>query len=105
MELARVDHQLGLDAEAAQRLIHLLAAEQRHVEILLAAHEQRRRLDPVGVEERIRHLHPQVLRSSTAGRAPCSYCWMYMSVPYIEIWFELPAPLIAALKRRSVAIV
>ena len=30
---------------------------------------------------------------------------MYMSVPYIEIWFELPAPLIAALNRPSVAIV
>jgi hypothetical protein len=30
---------------------------------------------------------------------------MYMSVPYIEIWLELPAPLIAALNRVSVAIV
>jgi hypothetical protein len=26
---------------------------------------------------------------------------MYMSLPYIVIWFELPAPLVAALKRRS----
>ena len=39
------------------------------------------------------------------GPSSFSYWLMYMSVPYIEIWFELPAPLIAALKRPSVAIV
>ena len=33
------------------------------------------------------------------GPISCSYCVMYMSLPYIEIWFALPAPLIAALKR------
>ncbi|MND04274.1 hypothetical protein D3C83_244690 [compost metagenome] len=51
MELPRVNHQLRVDAQALQRLIHLLAAGDRHVEVLLAAHEQRRRLDLVGVEE------------------------------------------------------
>ena len=37
VELAGVDHQLRVDAEALQRLVHLLAADQRDVEVLLAA--------------------------------------------------------------------
>ena len=35
----------------------------------------------------------------------CSYCRMYWSLPYIESCMALPAPLMAALKRVSVAIV
>src|SRR5258706_1574034 len=56
VELVRVNHQLCVDAEAAQRLIHLLPALHRHVEIALAAEYKRRRLDSVGVQERIRQL-------------------------------------------------
>jgi len=39
--------------------------------------------------------------------APSSmlYCEMYWSVPYIDSWFALPAPLTAALKRVVVAMV
>src|SRR6267143_6328969 len=37
VELVRVNHQLCVDAEAAQGLIHLLPALHRHVEIALAA--------------------------------------------------------------------
>jgi len=48
--------------DTPERLVHLLAAGDRHVEVLLAAHEQRRRLDLVGVEEGIGDLHPLVLR-------------------------------------------
>src|SRR4051812_8761862 len=39
MELVRVDHELRVDAEAAQRLIHLLPALHGHVEVFLAAEE------------------------------------------------------------------
>jgi hypothetical protein len=48
-------------AEAAQGLVHLLAADHRDVEVFLAAHEQRRRVDPIRVEERIRQLDPEIL--------------------------------------------
>src|SRR5882672_5831668 len=51
VELVRVDHQLCVDAEGAQRLIHLLPALHWHVEIALAAEEERRRHDAVGVQE------------------------------------------------------
>src|SRR5213593_4367164 len=54
--LVRIDHELRVDAEAAQRLIHLLSALHGDVEIALAAQEQRRRLDPIRVEERVRDL-------------------------------------------------
>src|SRR5204862_7985099 len=53
VELVRVDHQLGVDVEAAQRLVHLLRALHRYVEVALAAEKQRRRLDAIGVQERI----------------------------------------------------
>lgn len=51
VELPRVDHELRFDALAFKGLIHLLAADDRNVEVLLPAQEQRRRLDPVGLEE------------------------------------------------------
>src|SRR5204863_1091171 len=49
-----IDHELSLDAQAAQRLVHLLATLNGHVEVALAAEKQRRRLDTVGVQERVR---------------------------------------------------
>ena len=58
--LARVDHQLRVDAKALERLVHLLAAGDGHVEVVLPAHEQRRRLDAIGLEERVAHLGPGV---------------------------------------------
>src|SRR5882724_3353020 len=51
--LVGINNQLRIDPEAAQCLVHLLAALDRHVEVALAAEKQRRRLDPVGVQERI----------------------------------------------------
>src|SRR5918912_1535538 len=39
--LSRIDHQLGRAAEAAERLIHLLRVEQRHVEVRVAAKKKR----------------------------------------------------------------
>src|SRR5712671_4607538 len=53
VKLIRIDDQLGFDAETAQRLIHLLAALDRHVEIALATEKQGGRLDAIGVQERI----------------------------------------------------
>ena len=53
MILVGINHELSLDAETAQRLVHLLASGQRHVEIALAAEKDRRSLDAVGVEERV----------------------------------------------------
>src|SRR5438552_1272755 len=49
--LPRIGHQLGFHAEASKRLVHLLRVEERDVEVLVAAQEQRRRRDPVGGEE------------------------------------------------------
>src|ERR1039458_10069215 len=37
--LAGIDHQLGGHAQAAQRLVHLLAAHQRHIEVAFSAQE------------------------------------------------------------------
>ena len=53
MVLVGVDDQLRVYTETAKRLIHLLASLNGHVEVAFAAHEQRRRLDPIGVQERI----------------------------------------------------
>src|SRR2546423_11290932 len=53
MVLAGINHQLSRDALAAQRLIHLLAIEEWHVEIGFAAEEKRGRFDFVGLQERI----------------------------------------------------
>src|SRR5205807_2024344 len=50
--LPRIDHELSLDAEAAKRLVHLLRVEQGYVEVLVAAQEQSRRDDAIGVQER-----------------------------------------------------
>src|SRR5450755_1318551 len=41
--LAGVNHQLSRHSEAAQGLLHLLGVEERHVEVVLAAEEERRR--------------------------------------------------------------
>src|SRR5215470_3056057 len=42
---AGIDHKLRVASERLQRLIHLLAAENRHIPINVAAHEERRRGD------------------------------------------------------------
>src|SRR5687768_8161980 len=51
VELSRIHHELRVDAKTLERLVHLLAAGDGHVEVFLTAHEQRRRLDLVGVVE------------------------------------------------------
>ena len=56
MILVRIDDQLRVDPETSQRLIHLLATLNRHVEIALATEEQCRRLNSIGMQERIRKL-------------------------------------------------
>src|SRR5262249_47069850 len=58
--LVGIDDELRIDSQAPQRLVHLLAALHRNVEVPLAAEEQRGRLDPVRVQERIRDLHVRV---------------------------------------------
>ena len=54
--LARVDDELGRDAEALQGLVHLLRVVERHVEVLVAAEKERGRRDLVRVQKRERHL-------------------------------------------------
>ncbi len=60
MERFRIDHQLRRNAERPQRLVHLLAAEDGHVEIIRPPDEQRGRADPVRVEEGERDLQPDL---------------------------------------------
>ena len=103
--LAGIDHELALDAVALQRLIHLLGADERHVEVLVAAHVERRRLDPIRVEERV--AAPSATASWFFHGCPISvsYCTMYWSTPYIVSCSARLAPEMAALKRVSLAIV
>ena len=70
VELPRIDDELRVDAEAAHRLIHLLGIQQRHVEILVTTHEQRRRHDAIRVQERKRvaQVHVDVLPRKTQLR-------------------------------------
>src|ERR1700733_12359583 len=56
MELPRVHNQLCRHANALQCLVHLLSADQSHIEIFVPAHEERWRFDPLHMEERIRQL-------------------------------------------------
>ena len=60
MELGGIDDQLGGDAEGAQGLVHLLAADDGDVEVVLAAHEEGGRFDAVGVQERIGNFYPGI---------------------------------------------
>ena len=62
MVLVRIDNQLRIDPETAQRLVHLLTALHRHVEVALAAEKQRRRLNAIGVQERIGDLYVRLPR-------------------------------------------
>src|SRR5262249_24089815 len=61
VELAAINHQLGVDTEASQRLIHLFAAGDGNVEIFLASEKQRGRLDSIRMEEWIGDPDPDVL--------------------------------------------
>src|SRR6185503_17517667 len=56
--LAGIDDQFGLAAEPLQSLIELLAADDRHVHVGVAAEDERRRHDLVHPEER-RELDPE----------------------------------------------
>jgi hypothetical protein len=47
MELSWAHNHLRGHVDTLKRLIHLLAANQRHVEVFVAAHEQRWCLDPL----------------------------------------------------------
>src|SRR5215468_752090 len=58
MEFARVHDELRRYPERAQRLIHLLAPGDGHVEVLLATEEQRGRADAIRKKERVRDLRP-----------------------------------------------
>src|SRR3989304_3163030 len=51
VELARVDDELRVDTQGLQRLVHLLAADDGHVEVLFSTQVERRRLDRIGLEE------------------------------------------------------
>ena len=53
MRFVWIDDQLRIDAETSKRLIHLLATLHGNVEVPFPAKEQRWRLDPIGMEERI----------------------------------------------------
>src|SRR5215213_3551645 len=65
--LVRIDDELCVDAETAQRLVHLLTTLNRNVEIAFAAEEERRRLDSIRVQERIRDLHIRLPRFWVPG--------------------------------------
>ena len=69
MILVRINDQLRVDAEAAQRLVHLLTALDWHVEIAFAAEKQRRCLDAIGMQERIRDLLVSLPRFGIPRRA------------------------------------
>src|SRR6266481_6790122 len=51
--LAGINNELRWHAERAQRLVHLLAAADRDIEVLVTAEEERGRADPVRVKEGI----------------------------------------------------
>src|SRR5450432_4731379 len=51
VKLAGINDQLRRRPNALEGLVHLLAALQRHVEVFVSAHEERGRLDAVGMEE------------------------------------------------------
>src|SRR5215213_4694933 len=55
--LVRIDNQLRINPETAQRLVHLLAALHGHIEVALAPKEECWRLNTIRVQERIRDLH------------------------------------------------
>src|SRR5882724_11518163 len=57
--LTGVDDELCRYPQCPQRLIHLLAADDRNIEILVSAQKERWSADAVRVEEGIRHLEPQ----------------------------------------------
>src|ERR1035437_11059604 len=81
--LTGIDHQLGGHAQAAQRLVHLLAAHQRHIEVALSAQEERGRRDLVGVQERIGDPDPRI-EADLPGRADLFVVLHYVLVHAIE---------------------
>ena len=69
MKLVGIDHELSIDTQAAQSLIHLLAALHRYIEVTLAAEKQRRRLNSISVQERIGDLDVGFPGPGVPGRA------------------------------------
>src|SRR6185503_17567972 len=63
----RIDDELRVDAETAQRLVHLLTTLNRNVEIAFAAEKERRRLNAIRVQKRIRDLHVRLPRLRIPG--------------------------------------
>src|SRR6185437_6547262 len=47
MMLTRIHHKLRRDALTAKRLVHLLPASDRYVEVLISAQEKRRCMNPI----------------------------------------------------------
>lgn len=62
VELGGIDDQFGGDAEGAEGLVHLFAADDRDVEVVLTAHEEGGRFDAIGVQERIGNFDPGIER-------------------------------------------
>src|SRR5262245_48885483 len=57
VKLIRVNNQLRIDSQASQCLIHLLTSLHRHVEVSFTTEEQRRCLNSIRMQERIREFH------------------------------------------------
>src|SRR5207249_4229747 len=62
MKFVRIDHELSFDSQTTQRLVHLLTTLHRNVEAALAAEEKSRRLDAIGMQERIGDLNVSLPR-------------------------------------------
>src|SRR5581483_11386191 len=60
MFLPWIHDQLRWYAQAVQGLVHLLASNQRDIEVLFTTHEECRRGDLVGVQEGIRNPDPGI---------------------------------------------
>src|ERR1019366_2575850 len=67
--LIGINNELRVDAEAPERLVYLLAALHRHIEVALTTKKERRRLVAVGVQERIRDLLIRLPRLRVPRRA------------------------------------
>lgn len=82
VELGGIDDQFGGDAEGAEGLVHLFAADDGDVEVVLAAHEESGGFDAIGVEKWIGNLHPGFRR--LPGRAQFVGVLKYVLVGAVE---------------------
>ena len=58
--LPGINYQFRGNVQGSQRLIHLFAASNGHIEVSLAAHEQRRRVNAICVKKGIGNFDPGV---------------------------------------------